>query len=70
MKTTSKIVPSPQIFLPTPDIFFMTSHLGSHGTNDMKPEMLPGVQTGNGIQHVEYNIRGFAHVHEYRRDNI
>ena len=34
----------------------MTSHLGSHGTNDMKPEMLPGVQTENGIQHVEYNI--------------
>ena len=31
----------------------MTSHLGSHGTNDMKPEMLPGVQTGNGIKHVE-----------------
>ena len=60
----------PPNFFAHPWHFFMTSHLGSHGTNDMKPEMLPGVQTGNGIQHVEYNIRGFAHVHAYRKDNI
>ena len=32
-----------------PDISFMTSHLDSHGTTDNKPEMLSGVQTGNGI---------------------
>ena len=48
----------------------MTSHLDSHGTTDIKPEMLSGVQTGNGIQHVEYNIRGIAHVHAYRKDDI
>ena len=26
----------------------MTSHLNSHRTTDIKPEMLSGVQTGNG----------------------
>ena len=36
----------------------MTSHLDRHGTTDIKPEMLSGVQTGNGIWHVEYNIPG------------
>ena len=49
----------------------MTSHLDSHGTTDIKPEMLSGVQTGNGIQHVEYDIRGIAHVHvhAYRKED-
>ena len=47
----------------------MTSHLDSHGTTDIKPEMLSGVQTGNGIQHVEYNIRGIANVHAFRKDD-
>ena len=76
MKTTSKIVTSPNFFLPLPpppnlpDILFMTSHLDSHGTTDIKPEMLSGVQTGNGIQHVEYNIHGIAHVYTYRKDDI
>ena len=40
----------------------MFSHLDSNGT-DIKPEMLSGVQTGNGIQNDEYNLRGIAHVH-------
>ena len=31
--------------------FLMTSHLDGHTTNDIKPEMLSGVQTGNGIPH-------------------
>ena len=31
----------------------MTSHLNSHRTADIKPEMLSGVQPGNGIP---YNI--------------
>ena len=31
--------------------FLMTSQLDSHTTNDVKPEMLSGVQTGNGIPH-------------------
>ena len=44
----------------------MTSHLNSHGTTDIKPEMLSGVQTRNGIQHIEYNARGIA----YRKDDI
>ena len=77
MQTTSKVVPSPKFFLAPPqlkkilpDIFFMTSPLGSHGTTDIKPEMLSCVQTGDGIQHVKYNMRGIAHVHANRKDNI
>ena len=60
MKTTSKNFPPLQNFLPPLllkrillDIFFMTSHLDSHGTTYIKPDMLSGVQTGNGIQHVD-----------------
>ena len=34
----------------------MTSHRDSHTITDFKPEMIPGVQTGNGIPHDEYNI--------------
>ena len=45
-----------------------TSHLDSHTTNDVKPEMLSGVQTRNRIPHDEYNIRGIAYA--YREDNI
>ena len=48
----------------------MTSHLNRHRTTDIKMEVLSGVQTGNGIQHVEDNIRGIAHVHAYRKDDI
>ena len=32
--------------------------------------MLSGVQTGNGIAHVRYNIRGIAHVRTNRKDDI
>ena len=62
--------PPPQLKRILPYIFFMTTHLNSHWTTDTKPEMLSGVQTGNVIQHVEYNIRGIAHVHAYRKDDI
>ena len=48
----------------------MTSHLDRHTTTDVKPEMISGVQTGNGIQHDEYDIRGIAHLHGCRKDNI
>ena len=40
----------------------MTSHLDSHTATDVKPDMLSGVQTGNGIPHDQYNICGIAHV--------
>ena len=53
-----------------PAIFLMTSHLDSHRTTDIRPEMLSGVQTGNGTPHNKYNIRGIAHVHKNRKDNI
>ena len=32
--------------------------------------MIPGIETGNGIQHDEYNIHGIAHVQAYRKDDI
>ena len=76
MKTTLKIVPSPNFFLPLPPpnlkkyylTFFMTSHLDSHGTTDIKPEMLSGVQTRNGTPHDKYNIHCIAHARTNRKD--
>ena len=48
----------------------MTSHLNSHRTTDIKPEMLSGVQTGNGTPHDKYDIHGIAHEHTNRKDDI
>ena len=48
----------------------MTSHLNSHGTTDIKPEMLSGVQTGNGTPHDKYHICGIAHTRTERKDDI
>ena len=48
----------------------MTSHRESHTITDVKPEIIPGVQTGNGIPHDKYNIRGIAHVRAHRKDDI
>ena len=48
----------------------MTSHLNSHRTTDIKPEMLSGVQTGNGTPHDKYNIRSIAHARTNRKDDI
>ena len=53
-----------------PEFFLMTSHLNSHRTTDIKPEMLSGVQTGNGTPHDKYNIRGIAHARTNRKDYI
>ena len=48
----------------------MTSHRDSHTITDAKPEIIPGVQTGNGIPNDKYNIRGIAHVRTNRKDDI
>ena len=48
----------------------MTSDLDSHTATDVKQDMLSGVQTGNGIPHDRYNIRGIAHVRTNRKDDI
>ena len=48
----------------------MTSHLDSHTTTDVKPDMLSGLQTGNGIPHDRYDICGIAHVRMDRKHNI
>ena len=50
--------------------FFMTSHLDSQGTTDIKPEILSGVQTGNGTLHDKFDIRGNAHARTNRKDVI
>ena len=52
------------------NFFFMTSHLDSHRTTDIKPEMFLGVQTGNGTPYDKYDICGIAHVRTYRKDDI
>ena len=51
-------------------IFFMTSHRDSHTTTDVKPEIIPGVQTGNWIPHDKYDVRGIANVRTDRKDDI
>ena len=61
---------SPPPLKKLPEIFLMTSHLDSHTTTDVKPDMLSGVQTGNGIPHDRCNIRSIAHVHTIGKDNI
>ena len=48
----------------------MLSQLDCHMRTDVKPDMLSGVQTGNGIPHDRYNIRGIAHVRTNRKDDI
>ena len=48
----------------------MTSHHNSHTTTDVKPEMISGVKTGNGIQHNEYDICGIAQARTDRKDDI
>ena len=48
----------------------MTSPLNSHRTTDIKPEMLLGVQTGNGPPHDKYNIRGIAHARTNREEHF
>ena len=62
MKLTSKLAHPLKTFPPSPPLkklpksFLMTSNRDSHGTTDIKPKKLSGVQTRNVIQHVEYNI--------------
>ena len=48
----------------------MTSQSDSHTTTDVKQEIIPGVQTGNGIPHDKYNMCGIAHVSTNRKDDI
>ena len=48
----------------------MTSHLEGHTTTDVKPDMLSGVQTGNGIPHDRYYINGIANARTNRKDDV
>ena len=70
-KTTAKNnLPPPHLKQYYLKSFLMTSHLNSHGTTDINPEMLLGVQTRNGTPHDKYNIRAIAHARTSRKDNI
>ena len=62
--------PPPPFLITTLPDFLKTSHLDSHTTNDVKPEMLSSVQTGNRIPHDRYNVRGIALAHSYIKDDI
>ena len=55
MKTTSKMKKK---YLN----FFMTFYLDIHTTTDVKPEMIPGVQAGNGIPQDKYNLCVIVHA--------
>ena len=48
----------------------MTSHRDSHTITDVKPEIISGVQTRNGIPHDKHNIRSIAHAPTNRKDGI
>ena len=48
----------------------MTFHLNNHRTTDIKPEMLSGVQNGNGTPHDKYNVRDIAHARTNRKERI
>ena len=39
-------------------------------TTDVKLDMLSGVETGNGIPHDRYDIRGIAHARTNRKHDI
>ena len=45
----------------------MTSHRDSYTTTDVGPELIPGVETRNGIRHDKYDVRGISHA---RTDDI
>ena len=68
--------PHPTTILPPPhntilpEFFLTTSHLDSLTINEVKQEMLSGVQSGNGIPHDDYNVRGIAHAHSYKKNDI
>ena len=75
MKKTKKIYPPLQFFFaPSPPLknyqrfLSMTSRGDSHTTTDVKPEIIPGVQTGNGIPHDKYYICSIAHARTNRKD--
>ena len=45
----------------------MSSHLDSHTRTDIKPGMIPGIQTQNVNPLDKYNISRIAHAHKTRK---
>ena len=64
MKTTSKIQTASKMTMTSK----MKTALKMNMTTDVKPDMLSGVQTGHGIPHDIYNIRGIPHARTNRKD--
>ena len=48
----------------------MTSHNDIYTTTDVNPEMIPGIQSGNGIPHDKCNLRGITHACSNKKDDI
>ena len=48
----------------------MPSDLDNNTTTNVKPEMLSGVKTRNGIPHDKYNVCDISHVLTNRKDDI
>ena len=48
----------------------MTSHHDIYTTTDVKPEMIPGIQTGNGIPPDKCNLCGIAHARKNKKEKI
>ena len=73
MKATSIIGLPPQIILPTLPLksylnfIGMTSHLDSHTTTDVKPDMLSGVQTKNGFHMIDIIYVALPCVHKQKK---
>ena len=74
MNTTLQIGPPLLIFILSPSppheknylkFHLMTSHLYSHTTTDVKSEMIPCMCLNR-----KYKIRGIAHAHTSRKDDI
>ena len=48
----------------------MTSHHDIHTKINVKPEVIAGIQTRNGIPHDKCNLRGIAHARTNKKDDI
>ena len=68
--TTYKIGPLPNPLKNYLKFLFMTSHRDIHTKIDVKPEVMPGIQTGNGIPHDKCNLRGIAHACTNKKEDI
>ena len=60
MKITLKVGPPPLLLKNYLIFLLMTSHRDIHTTTDVKPELIPQIQTKNGIPHDKWNLHVIA----------